>query len=196
MITEQLEFRIAQYADGTLPASEVAALESELAANTEARALLEEYRALDASLKRDLPLPAINWDRLADHLSRAVAEEDRATTTYAISRTAYWGRVVVAVAAVLFIVTSLALWLRPRPADNVAINPPSTPNPTQLAVIDVTGPAAEAATQPAAVEIVIGPQSPADDANYRLADGIIYRPPRLTIASGEQPVQDYSRLPY
>ena len=38
MITEQLEFRIAQYADGTLPASEVAALESELATSAEARA--------------------------------------------------------------------------------------------------------------------------------------------------------------
>jgi len=76
VIDERLEFQISQYADGTLPAGDVAALEAVLASNAEARALLAEYQSLDGSLKRELPLPAMNWDRLAAHLSGAVAAED------------------------------------------------------------------------------------------------------------------------
>src|SRR5215217_7013902 len=127
MIDEQLEFRISQYADGTLPAAEVAALEMTLASDADARALLDEYRALDASLKRDLPLPEIKWDRLAEHLSGAVAEEDRATTSLPITRGggAFWRGVGFAVAAMVLIVTSLALWMRPQPKMEVVTNPPS-----------------------------------------------------------------------
>ena len=56
MIDETLEFRISQYADGTLPAAEVADLEAILASDAEARALLDEYRKLDVVLKRETPV--------------------------------------------------------------------------------------------------------------------------------------------
>ena len=52
MIREELEFRIAQYADGTLPASQRAALEAELAADGAARELLAQYRQLHQSAMR------------------------------------------------------------------------------------------------------------------------------------------------
>ena len=193
MIDEQIEFRISQYAEGTLPAAEIAALEATLASDADVRALLEEYRALDVVLKRDLPLPDVKWDRLADHLSRAVAEEDQATTTYVMTRAARWGRIAVAVAAIVLIATSIALWMRPKPLVEIVTN--QQPQPTGVVLVEVFGPAAEAATQPIAIEIAIGPDS-AQDENFHLAEGIIYRPSRLTIASGEQPVQDNSRLPY
>ena len=73
MIDEQLEFLIAQHADGNLPESARALVELRLKTDAEARAMLEEYRKLDATLKASMPLPAVNWERLADHLSEAVA---------------------------------------------------------------------------------------------------------------------------
>src|SRR2546423_15276867 len=87
MTTEQLEFEISQYADGTLPPASRAALEAKLAADAEARALLDEYRKLDAALASARAIPALNWDRLATSISAAVAdqadaEESRRATAY------------------------------------------------------------------------------------------------------------------
>ena len=59
MIDEQLEFLIAQHADGSLPESERALVELRLKTDAEARALLDEYRTLDATLMASMPLPAV-----------------------------------------------------------------------------------------------------------------------------------------
>src|SRR5438105_19050 len=85
MDREQLEFRISQYVDGTLPAAEVAALEAVLAADAEARAVLEDFRKLDAAMKDQARLPQIYWDRLAAHLSDAVARQDEAMAPASIA---------------------------------------------------------------------------------------------------------------
>jgi anti-sigma factor RsiW len=76
MNRDELEFSIAQYADGTLPADRRAALEAVLAADAGARAMLDAYRKLDAALADDRaarPL-AVRWDRLAERISSGVAE--------------------------------------------------------------------------------------------------------------------------
>lgn len=76
MTPDQLEFSIAQYADGTLPPAERAALEAVLAGDADARALLAEYRALDAALKAGpAALPAdVRWDALAGQIGDAAAK--------------------------------------------------------------------------------------------------------------------------
>lgn len=74
MTFEELEFAISQYLDGTLPAAQVAELEARLAVDAAARALLDEYRRLDSALKLS-GVPALQWDRLAEHLSNAVAAD-------------------------------------------------------------------------------------------------------------------------
>src|SRR5689334_17094397 len=85
MNREQLEFQISQYVDGTLSPAEVAALQTTLANDAEAQATLEQFQALDSLFKKtEMPLPAVDWNRFADQLSRAVAEEDRATTSIPI----------------------------------------------------------------------------------------------------------------
>ena len=111
MDREQLEFRISQYVDGTLSPAEVAALEATLASDAEARAVLEDFRKVDETLKKtEIPLPAVNWDRLAEHISAAVAGEDRATTSIPIR--AWWVRRVAIAAAVLIAVGTVTLWPR------------------------------------------------------------------------------------
>jgi anti-sigma factor RsiW len=203
VIDEQLEFQIAQYADGTLPAADAVALERVLASDAEARALLDEYRRLDATLKREMPLPTINWNMLASRLSDAVAEEDRATTTIAWPLRS-WGKV--AMAASIAIVIGLMAWWQLKPAtptSEIALNNGTTTssstgvNPdTAVAIVQITGPAAQAASQPAVAQIEIGPSPWAKQTNFGVADQVVYRRPRVLIASGQLDRQDTGRLPF
>lgn len=199
MDREQLEFQISQYIDGTLSMTEAVALEQVLAGDAEARAMLEDFRKLNASLKREnvAPLPEIRWEKLAEHLSAAVAEEDRATTTYRIS--AWWTRGVAAVAALVLIAIGTAVLLNrhhmPAKIEEVATN--STPTKiSDNAIAEVTGPSAEAATQPAVAEISIGPSELAKRSNYGVDEDIVYRQPRVVIATERSSLQDTSALPY
>lgn len=200
MIREQLEFQISQYADGTLPAAEVAALEGALASDAEARALLEEFRKLDALVKTsEMPLPAVDWDRFADHLSRAVADEDRATTSIPIRPRGAWWVKRVAIAAVVVLAAGVAiLWPRHGGQSEIAkVSIPATPTEPAVAIIQVGGP--EVASAAPHVEVSLGepPASVQQQSNYRIAEDIIYRPPHVVIASGLADAQDSpSRLPY
>jgi len=76
MIREELEFRIARYADGDLTEAERLGVEAELAADTEARALLAEYQTLRTAIEDAAgpALPKVHWDRLEQLLSTAVAK--------------------------------------------------------------------------------------------------------------------------
>ena len=196
MDREQLEFRISQYVDGTLPAAEAAALEETLASDAEARALLDDFRKLHSAMAREAALPAVKWDRLAEHLSRAVAEEDRATRsipmpTPAAAPAHTWWRHVAVAAAVLIAIGTLVLWPRRTGHDQIASRPTQ---PTVL--VELAGP--QVSKQPAVVEISMASSAaPAQQAGYRIAEDIIYRPPRVVIASSDGDRQDTGqRLPY
>jgi negative regulator of sigma E activity len=194
MDREQFEFRISQYADGTLAADEVAALEAALAEDAEARALLDEYRRLETALKRELPVPSMNYQRLAAHLSQAIAEEDAATTTIAWPMPG-WRKLAAAAAVVLIAGTAALLLTRPRHAGTteVVVNPPDTT--TIAAIVEVTGPVAQSAAHPVA-EITVGPSQRARQANFGVAEDVVFRPPRIVIASGQSDRQDTQRLPF
>ena len=198
MIDEQLEFRIAQYADGTLPADDVAALEHVLANDADARAMLDEYRRLDATLKRHDPLPAIDWDQLADRLFDAVAEEDRATTTIAWPLR-HLGKIALAASvAIVAAVVAVTQLKSNQPVEKIAINPGGTTPNTNVAVaiVEVTGPSIPAASQPAFADIKISPSPWARQTNFGVAEQVVYRPPRVLIASGQVDRQDTGRLPF
>jgi hypothetical protein len=81
MTLEQLEFSITQYLDGTLPAEDVGALEARLASDPQARAMLDEQRAL-TDLLRSQPGPDLDWADVARDLSAVVtgtvSEQSRA----------------------------------------------------------------------------------------------------------------------
>ena len=80
MEKEPLEFAITQYLDGTLPPEERAALEQVFSTDPTACELLEQYRSLDNSLKHALPLPQIDFNRLAQNISAAVDQQQSAAT--------------------------------------------------------------------------------------------------------------------
>lgn len=76
MHPDDLEFLIAQYADGSLDPARVAAVEAVLRRDAAARAALASYRAVDAALAgvaRWQPTPEVQWDRLAAATADRVA---------------------------------------------------------------------------------------------------------------------------
>ncbi len=211
MIDAQLELLISQYADGSLPESERALVELRLLSNADARALLEEYRALDVSLKSSMVLPAVNWDRLAEHLSEAVAEhrETRAGTVF--GRIGFAGRLAIA-ACVALAVGGVALWTTVNSGGRDAqvvqnnMNPNTNPdaNPTTIVPPDATlaplvivrGPAPQPADAAPVVIVSVGPSSQVMP-DWRIAEGVVTGPSRaIWIASTYDGAQDTQRLPY
>jgi negative regulator of sigma E activity len=122
-------------------------------------------------------MPAVNWDRLAGHLSQAVAAE--APAAKEIERPAVIGRIGFgrraaqwAVAASVLIATGLGLTIYFKSTT------PGTTGPTQtgmvspqLAITVIDTPKVETSAQPAVAEISIGPSksyaSSSDDEYYR-----------------------------
>jgi len=219
MIDEQLEFLISQYADGSLPESERALVELRLQGDADARTMLEEYRALDASLKSSMPLPAVNWDRLAEHLSDAVAaEQEEASAPAILGRIGNWGRLAIA-ACVVLAVGGVALWTAMKPGGGDGGNPtivhsgggnntiessngkpiitqvaPAPPRPAPVVV--VRGPAPQAAPAAPVVVVSVGPSSGVTP-DWRAAEGVVMSPSRaIWIASSYEGAQDTQRLPY
>jgi anti-sigma factor RsiW len=214
MIDEQLEFLISQYADGSLPESERALVDLRLQTDADARALLEEYRSLDATLKSAMPLPAVKWDRLAEHLSDAVAaERDEAHTAGIWGRIGFGVRLAIA-ACVMLAAVGLVLWtvMKPGHEGNTTIVhsgdptvPPSIPNanpdvapvtPLPAPVVVVRGPAAQSPQAAPVVVVSVGPSSDVTP-NWRAAEGVVTGPSRaIWIASSYDGAQDTQRLPY
>lgn len=172
-MSEDFEFQISQYVDGTLSAEERAAVEVRLAEDADARQLLGEYRRLNEQLSRNLSLPNVKWDRLADHLSAAMDETPAVAGRIGF---ATWGWRV-AIAACLAI------------AVGVTLHHFGAPRPLPLADVDamalVTGPAAESADGTPIEEIAVGPS--ADIASHggsqNFSQSVVAPPSRAVIIS-------------
>src|SRR3954452_8378117 len=162
MSPDELEYSISQYLDGTLPPLERDALEDRLASDADARAVLDEYRQLNLSLKNKLPpMPEIAWDRLAGQIQQAVATaEAPPVKTYRIGSLSWAGRL--AIAAALLVVVSIGVFFanRPAPVSGTAV---------------VVGPKAEQPSGPVVAEISIGP-SPQLANNWRSGQEVVSRP--------------------
>jgi negative regulator of sigma E activity len=171
MVSEELEFSISQYLDGTLSESESAALEERFATDAEARAILAEYQQLNSALQQNLPLPAVDFDALAMKISSAVANEELPQRRLFIGT--WQTRTGIAIAASVLLAIGIAVKL-------YAPTKPSPPSLAQTAVIEVAGPSAELAGAKPIVDISISPAPGLAQNNWRIAEDVIYRPARVT----------------
>jgi anti-sigma factor RsiW len=190
MLTEDLEFQISQYADGSLPVEQRAVVEQLIRSDAAAMKLLREYRKLDLHFANLPATPSIRWDRLAGHLSDAV-HKDR---LMALKRPEVAGRIFPvlsswpmrsAIAAVAVFAIGGTLWMRGhRPASHVS--PIQSTDSTAM----VSGPQAEVANGAGVEDIKIGP-SPAlarQIDSWRYADGVVtHGPSKVTITAGLTP---------
>jgi anti-sigma factor RsiW len=199
MANEQLEFLISQYADGTLPEERRVELESRLADDAEARAMMADDRSL-TELLRSAPLPDVQWDRLAESISGAIEQQlqERA------DRASWWLRhrlpTSVAIAASVFIAIGVAIHvLVPHRSHAVADRGPAKELSHQtVAMLNVQGPQEDAPSGPEVTQISIGAGGSyaKDSALAPYADEIDNRPSRVVIASGMSAVQPSVGFPY
>jgi anti-sigma factor RsiW len=188
MDREQLEFRICQYLDGTLPAGDRAALEQTLAADADAQAMLAQHRRLQQQLNRHLATPELNWDRLAEHLSASVAEAAAADVrgSQPISLPVRfgwrqpWGWLSAAASVLLAATVTLLVARHARHA--VAPLPLEMANrPSSIVIVPQPEPPAGSPVE----QITIGP-SPAlaaQGGDWRYAQGVVAAPSRAVVVS-------------
>ena len=106
-VPDELELAIMQYVDGELPADDRAALEQRIESEPGLRQILAQHRSLEAVVKHAWPLPHVDFERLADHLSETVVEEV-APSSYKMSAWIKYGSAI-AIAACVLIITALAI---------------------------------------------------------------------------------------
>ena len=201
MTRDELEFRISQYLDGTLAVADQAALESRLATDEAARALLDEYRRLDVALKSSR-VPALDWDRFADQVCTAVAGQDEVP---AVSYRIGWYRRAATFALAASVLVAIGFGIRAlRPNPSQPGGPGAVARtPVQITVVDATAAtgAAPSTVAPVApsndIEVAVGPSKSFQDqpswAGYH--DDLISRPSQVIIARSGQFTNDGALMP-
>jgi hypothetical protein len=194
MTSDQLEFAISQYLDGTLPAEEEAALVERLATDPQARELFAEYEKLNTVVKSAMPLPGIDWSSFSQQVSSAVEREEAPVKTFKLPMA--WIGSIVALAACIAI--GFGIFFNrpgqqgPKGRTEVSLLPHKS-----IGSITIKGPAIERATHPALAQVTVSaPSSLAQGRDWRYAQEIVTRPSRVIIASSAESAQDNASLPY
>ncbi len=208
MTTEDLEFSISQYVDGTLSGSERSLLDIRLSEDPKAQALLAEYRRLDVLLK-SAPMPPVRWEAFARSISQAVdaATEESEASAY---RMPTWIRATalrVSLAASVLIATGLGvrMYVGSHPSTSSSSNvevakvehstPPAVasnhPENEPSAVI-VVGSSEQPTSGPAEIQVAVGPSDLVKDEPVvvQYSDAVNSRPSHVAIASGVVPAHD------
>jgi len=200
MDRDDLEFLISQYVDGTLVGGKREAMEARLKLDPAARAVLAEYRALDAQLK-SLPRLDVRWDAFAEQVSAAVAEAEEPAQSYRLSDYRWANRWFAVAAAVLIAAGTAFVAIRnggSRTPKSIAI---VNPEPATAAIVTeiALGPVeSDPAPSIAPVEVAIGPSDRLQDQGgvNRYTAEVIARPAQVLIASTARPVQDTVLSPF
>ena len=188
--TDELEFAISQYIDGTLKPLEQAALEEALATDESARTLLAEYRRLDEKLKATRSEPSIDHASFAAQIVDSLKEADAPVRHF---KTTFTMRLVAAAAVVLIAVGLVGQVMQRfgnrHPGGGVE-SQPLAQNTSAL----VQGPSVADATNRAEVDVSVGAPPGFASAGFS-EQAVISRPPQLVIESSALPAQD-SAAPY
>jgi anti-sigma-K factor RskA len=177
MISEDLEFQISQYVDGTLPAAERKSIDELVQRSGEARQVLAQYRQLDRKLATLRQSPGVRFDRLAVEISAQIDQLEQSRAGIGVAgRIGFFSTRWRIAAAVM---VSLAGLIVARHATRSSAVSPKIAAP---AVVDVTGPQADVATGPTALDVTVGPSPALAARNSRYGEGVIGQgTPRVVI---------------
>jgi hypothetical protein len=213
MISEDFEFVVSQFADGTLAGAELESARVRIEGDADATALLAEYRRVDAMVSASSVMPAIDFDRLHAHLCSAI-DADRPAVAGRIGFGSW--RAWSAVAAGILVAVGVGSMVHRSgitPSGGVKTSPiavvPQTQKPPgqngpgesqpvgiQSGQMLVVGPTVESPAGPGSVEISIGP-SPAlaaRDAGWQYADSDVISKPSSAIVIAARPSRRMGRI--
>jgi hypothetical protein len=200
MLDQETEILISQYADDAdeLTAEERLRVQSVVAADPEARRLLDEYQALTAALRRAAPrVPQLDWDRLREHISSATSDADD-RNRMRIGPSPMTVPMRWALAASVLLCIGLAL-LATQPArfttggNSVAAGPARTSVdlPSVATSIDVSGPTIDPPEGAVRLDISIGQPAATPDSVAAIAQDVVWRPPQINIVAAETTGQPF-----
>lgn len=181
---EELEFAISQYHDGALSLLERAAVEARLHSDPAARAILDEYRALDGLLRANIPAVSFDESRFHEALRQRLA--NMPTPHRGII-----GRIapVMRIALAACVAAAVTLWIY-QPDKPAAVEVA----PRQVAsTLRVEGPRAERPAGAPVIQIAIKPAPSLDGYAFHQSparEALIQRPATIMIASSERPAED------
>jgi len=166
MTTDDLEFQISQYVDGTLSDAERAEVEALLEQDAAAREMLVEHRRVTENLRANRLSPAIDLDALARRVAGVIdAEEARRDGAYSLR----WVRRFVPVALAASVLIGFALMSRtgaPKSPVDPMIGPVvNSVAPAPPGVMEVTGPQIPKPDGGAVANITVGPAPGTDPAH-------------------------------
>jgi anti-sigma-K factor RskA len=126
-ISEEDEFAISEYLDGTLAEDARGELERRMEAEPQLRGMMKEYLSLDRAMKQTMPMPAINWEVLAERLSETIDAEGQRSRMFIGN----WMKQPMRLAAAAMMIIGLGVAILvalsgrggERPISNVIVNP-------------------------------------------------------------------------
>jgi anti-sigma factor RsiW len=183
MISEQIEFQISQYVDGTLSPAERIVVDELLATDPQARKLLADYRKLNVHLTKLNAGPSVHWDRLSEHLSAGI---ERATAPVIAGRIGRFSSFTFQMRIAAAILVAATAWIVVRHHGGATVKPPAQQLP--VSSIDVQGPQSEIATGPAVEDVQVKPSQMASrNEAPRYGEGVIDHGPSKVVISGLTP---------
>lgn len=183
MISENLEFLISQYADGTISAEDRVEVESRLEQDGEVRRMLAEYGRVETLLRSAPAVPVFDLAAMAERINDAIDEQNARP----MLRIGFgWGMGIAAAACVMM---AVGLWMRPG---GVNSSGPAVATSVKAGVVEVAvlRPAdARLEYGPGLQQIAVGP--PADGGySHAISEAMVTRPNTLFIAKADVPAQD------
>jgi len=183
MNTDDLEFLISQYVDGTLDPEQAAGLEAVLRTDGEARAMLADHRRVTALLLDNTALPAIRFDRLAEviasNIDQSEAQRVEQVYRFAFGRWAAGAAVVAACVLIGFVTL--------RNDGGVTTDIAGVVAAGGQRVVEIDGPRVELASAPRVVQVSIdSPMNAALVATLSWQD-LSPAGARIVVSAGEPP---------
>jgi anti-sigma factor RsiW len=190
MISEDLEFQISQYADGTLSAAELNSVEALLQSNPQAREMLAEYRQVDLQLGtlRIGPAagPVVRWDEFAGSIADRISDESGSSEAHSVAGRIGFAGARWRIAAAVLVCFTGAIVARHAMHQSVVTAPVA---PT---VVEVAGPQVEIAKAPSVQDVSVGPSAAAmAEHNARYGEGVITQgTPKVILGQLPKPAAD------
>ena len=168
-VSEEDEFAVTEFLDGTLPREHQAALQQRIENEPGLRAVMEEYRSLDGVVKSAMPMPAVKWDLLAERLSESVDAQSQRSRMFIGNWLKQPMRL--AVAAMILIAIGLAILISNSRGGNKPV-----------ATMEVVGPEKAAGTVVAQMEFDMSPALAQSGTDFYSAGDIVAMPSTLDVA--------------